>query len=193
MAYYPRIICNTNPRHKHQLTLCEGLPPYKCNGCKEYGANIGYCCSSCQNFTLHEVCGAYPDIYVHTFYPDHEFRFRKKTRLSHKCDACGEDLRGFVYEAPTGNLLKPLRFHPLCIALPTSLNYGGHKEHPLRLIMDTGGIFSCSRCNENKSGWSYRCDDMACRLRVDLNCVKVDNHALSNHGIASMNHGSFKR
>ncbi|GLJ45893.1 hypothetical protein SUGI_0966140 [Cryptomeria japonica] len=190
MASYPKIICNSNPRHKHELTLCQGLYPYNCNGCKENGANIGYRCSDCQIFTLHEVCGAYPDVLVHPFYPTYEFKFRKKTRLNHECDACGEDLRGFVYEAATGNLLRPLRLHPLCVALPTCLNYGVHKEHPVKLILGTGGSFNCSRCHKNKSGWSYRCDNIACRFRVDLGCVKDDIDVL---GARNCNHENWHR
>jgi len=79
-----------------------------------------------------------------------------------------------VYEAATGNLLRPLRLHPLCLALPTCLNYEVHKEHSVKLIMGTGGSFTCSRCNKSKSGWSYRCDNVGCRFRVDLGCVKDD-------------------
>ncbi|GLJ45889.1 hypothetical protein SUGI_0966080 [Cryptomeria japonica] len=191
MESYPKIVSNTNPRHMHPLILCEDLSPYKCNGCKEYGANIGYRCNFCPHFTLHQVCGAYPDTFVHPFYPAQEFKFRKKTCFRHDCDACGEALKGFVYESPRPDSMRPLRLHPLCVALPTTLDYGGHEDHPVQLIMETGGTFVCSRCNESKSGWSYRCDEMACRLRVDLMCVKVDINGLPEHGIATMKYGSW--
>ncbi|KAH9293234.1 hypothetical protein KI387_041562, partial [Taxus chinensis] len=145
-------------------------------------------CNSCPKFTLHRACAELPDKYEgHPFYVN-PFTFRKKTRLPHDCSACGEPLEGFLFSSPTDGV----RLHPLCINLPRTLTYGGHRDHPLQLLM-TGGKFNCSRCNEDKHFWSYRCEEIVCKLRVDLNCVKVDLHGISEHGFLRAAPGSRRK
>lgn len=180
------VLFNAN-RHEHELLLFEGLPAYTCSGCKEYGANRGYKCKissgSCMNFTLHEVCAALPDDIQHPFRSDVIIKFRSKTFLRHHCSACCEVIKGFVFETERHNR----RLHPLCIALPKILDYGGHANHKLKIV--TGDLkrkaYTCSACDGyiRCGGWRYRCEDVACKVYVDPSCAKNDIFGLSEHGI----------
>ncbi|GLJ45891.1 hypothetical protein SUGI_0966100 [Cryptomeria japonica] len=97
-------------------------------------------CSLCPNFALHQVCGAYPDTFVHPFIQPRSLNSARRPILDIYCDACGEAPKGFVYESLRPNSLRPLRLHPLCVALPTTLNYDGHLDHPVQLIREMGNI-----------------------------------------------------
>ncbi|GLJ45888.1 hypothetical protein SUGI_0966070 [Cryptomeria japonica] len=170
-------------RHEHNICSYEGLQPYTCSGCKEKGANFGFKCHLCPDFTLHDACAAIPDKYVHPFYSNFPLQFRPKTRLPrHHCDGYGEVLRGFVFESPS----RDLRLHPLSMALPKILSIGGQKNHRLKLVVDNDRKFNCSECERSNSCWRFQCEETACRVWVDLNCAKVDFHGLSDHGIYSV-------
>nr|ABK24844.1 unknown [Picea sitchensis] len=188
----PVVLFNAT-RHEHELLLFEGLPAYTCSGCKEKGANIGYKCninsdsSSCENFTLHELCATLPDAYQHPFHSDVIFKFRPKTSLSHRCNACWDVVRGYVFETERHHLRHELRLHPLCMALPKILDYSGHANHKLKLVRGDlkGKEYACSACDTqiDYGGWRYRCEEMACKVYVDLSCAKIDIFGLSDHGI----------
>lgn len=185
-------------RHEHELLLVEGLPAYTCSGCKEYGANRGYKCkissgSKCESFTLHEVCAALPDAIQHPFISDVIIKFRSKTFLRHHCSACCEVMKGFVFETERHNT----RLHPLCMALPKILDYGGHANHKLKIVTGDlkGKAYTCSACDGYIAcgGWRYRCEDVACKVYVDPSCAKNDIFGLSEHGIhrvASVGHST---
>lgn len=175
-------------RHKHELLLFESLPAYICSGCKENGANRGYKCkissgSGCENFTLHEVCAAVPDVIQDPFRSDVIIKFRSKTLLRHYCSACCEVMKGFVFETERHNT----RLHPLCMALPKILDYGGHANHKLKIVTGDlkGKSYTCSACDGYiaRGGWRYRCEDVACKVYVDPSCAKNDIFGLSAHGI----------
>lgn len=162
-------------RHAHELVRLEDLPAYKCSGCKEFGANIGYKCklndssSSCHDFTLHEVCATLPDALQHPFRSDVTLNFRED-----RCNACWDVVKGYVFESDTHNL----RLHPLCMALPTILDFGGHPNHKLKLVMGDlkGKPQTCSACNSRiESGnWRYGCEQVECNVHVDVSCAKKD-------------------
>jgi len=179
-------------RHKHELLLLEGLPAYTCSGCKEFGANIGYKCkidydsssssSSCHKFTLHHLCATLPDVFQHPFLSDATLKFRPKTLLYHQCSACSDVVKGYVFETER----RDLRVHPLCMALPKTLDFSRHAHHKLKLV--TGDLkgkgYTCSACDTNiDSGWRYRCEEVACKVYVDLSCAKIDIYGLSDFGI----------
>nr|ABK26475.1 unknown [Picea sitchensis] len=190
----PVVLFNAT-RHEHELLLFQGLPVYTCSGCKEQGANIGYKCnidshrpsSSCRNFTLHELCATLPDAYQHPFRSDVSFKFRPKTFRSHRCNACCDVVKGYVFQTERRHLRTELRLHPLCMALPKILDYSGHANHKLKFV--TGDLkgkgYACSACDSqiDSGGWRYRCEDVACKVYVDLSCAKIDIFGLSDHGI----------
>ncbi|GLJ45896.1 hypothetical protein SUGI_0966180 [Cryptomeria japonica] len=179
-----------NSRHEHNICSYEGLQPFTCSGCKEYGANFGFKCQLCPDFVMHKACAVIPDEYVHPFYSNSPLQFRPKTRLPcHHCNGCREVLRGFVFESPSHDL----RLHPLCMALPKVLSYGGHKDHCLKLVVDQKEKFNCAQCSKSNSCWRFQCEETACRLWVDLNCAKVDFHGLSDVGISSIARRSRSR
>jgi hypothetical protein len=183
-----------NPkRHAHELLRSEGLLAYKCSGCEEYGANIGYTCKfkSCHEFTLHEACATLPDAFQHPFRSDVGLKFRPKTYLRRRCNACSDVVKGYVFETEK----RDLRLHPLCMKLPQILSFGGHAKHKLKLVSGfvmssmtgdlKGKAHTCSVCDSqiDSGGWRYRCEEVACKFYVDLSCAKIDNLGLSNYGI----------
>eukprot|EP01018_Ginkgo_biloba_P017763 Gb_08238 [translate_table: standard] len=166
-------------RHEHpdSLILEKRLGLYTCSGCNEYGTGRGYKCKECECI-LHELCATIGNEVHHAFLPpgDH-FQFHWKTQLRHDCDACGELVRGFVFKS------RKWRLHPSCVALPTvGLNFSGHEAHSLKLVRQNGKEYGCSECGEKNSCWAYRCEESSCELRLDLDCVKVGLHGLSQHG-----------
>jgi len=190
-----RVVLFNATRHEHELLLFEGLPAYTCSGCKEKGANIGYKCninsdslsSSCKNFTLHELCATLPDAYQHPFRSDVSFKFRPKTTFRHRCNACWDVVKGYVFETERHHLRHELRLHPLCMALPKILDYSGHANHKLKFVTGDlkGKKYACSACDTqiDSGGWRYRCEEVACKVYVDLSCAKIDIFGLSNYGI----------
>jgi hypothetical protein len=180
-------------RHSHELWRLEGLPAYECSGCKEKGANIGYKCKfnnpslSCHQFTLHEACATLPDDFQHPFRSDVSFKFRSKTSLRHRCNACWDVVKGYVFETEK----RDIRLHPLCMKLPKVLAFGGHANHKLKLLTGfvtgdlKGKAYTCSACDNRiaSGGWRYRCEQAACKVYVDLSCAKIDILGLSKHGI----------
>jgi hypothetical protein len=180
------VVFYNSTRHEHELCLFECMSAYTCNGCNEYGANIGYKCklhesSFCKNFALHEACATLPDIFQHPF--RRLFKFRPKTHLRHHCDACRDVLRGYVFQRPDH-----LRLHPLCMVLPEKLQYGGHAHHQLKLVKGDlkRDAYACSACVKNiKSGrWIYMCEEITCNFCMDLSCAKIDFYGFSDSGIA---------
>lgn len=175
-------------RHADELLRLEGLPPYKCSGCKEFGANIGYKCkhndssSSCQDFTLHEICASFPDALQHPFRSDVTLEFRPKWLRGDRCNACWDVVKGYVFESDTHNL----RFHPLCIGLPTLLDFGGHANHKLKLVMGDlkGKPYTCSACHSHidSANLKYGCEQVECNVHVHVSCVKKEMVGLSNYG-----------
>eukprot|EP01018_Ginkgo_biloba_P006983 Gb_16355 [translate_table: standard] len=152
-----QLALNTD-RHEHPLVWREGLGLYTCNGCKEYGAAKAFYSSLDK---------------------ERQFTFRPKSHLRHHCQACGDVMRGFMFESGG------MRLHPYCMKLPTSLNYSGHPAHRLELILESkSSADKCTVCGEKIKGWMYTCREISCRLKVkvDMSCAKVDFHGLGEHG-----------
>ncbi|GLJ45466.1 hypothetical protein SUGI_0957430 [Cryptomeria japonica] len=168
-------------RHEHGLRLREGLPRYRCSGCKALGADVGYKCGSCPNFVLHRPCADLADEYIHTLFPEHPFNFRRRTRLRHGCDACGKLLRGFVFQSSRG-----MRLHPLCMVVPVRFRHSGHRDHDLQLVVQDEGIYKCKNCDWQNTKWKYRCSNLDCGVRLDMNCAIVDTLRLSEYGITQV-------
>lgn len=167
---------NNATRHEHGLCRLEDLPTYKCNGCKEFGDNVGYRCKfqnpsspSCDNFTLHEACATLPDDYQAL--PARLFKFRPRTKLRHHCDACQDVVKGFFFETE-----RHVKLHPLCMVLPRTLMYSRHADH--ELVMNDLELheYTCNACNKqiDSGGWRYQC----AQYKVDLSCAKIDIHRL---------------
>jgi len=115
----------THPSHPHDLVLGSAEEPYQCDGCKEVGFGPCFKCEQC-NFNLHEECAMPEPSAFHPFFSKCDFRFYENAPGSSDrfCDACGKDVRGFVYQCSHENDL-----HPCCMKLQRTLIGDGVKLH----------------------------------------------------------------
>ncbi|XP_028765429.1 uncharacterized protein LOC114723403 [Neltuma alba] len=116
-----------HPWHPHplRLNLDEEEKRFKCSGCKEHGLGPRYQCAVNCPFVLHELCfNVSPDDppRTHEFMGNCEFQFLRKPpggpnrRL---CDACGCDIRGFLYHDMRRNVHD---LHPRCLNLKRTIS-----------------------------------------------------------------------
>ncbi|KAF6137619.1 hypothetical protein GIB67_036202 [Kingdonia uniflora] len=154
-------ICH--PTHSHpKLKLEYSEIPFNCDGCKEAGIGFKYKCMQCE-FDLHKVCAVPSPIITHPFYKKCEFRFhyRPPGTTLRLCDACGNDVLGFVYHCSRCGF----DLHPCCANLPQVLNDG---EKNLYLCHKLSS--PCFRCGGKGSRWSYKSSCKSYNLHVS--CVK---------------------
>ncbi|KAF9602860.1 hypothetical protein IFM89_031806 [Coptis chinensis] len=154
-------ICHpAHPNHKLRLEYTE--VPFNCDGCKEAGIGLKYKCTQCE-FDLHKACAMAPPTITHPFYKKCEFRFyhHPPGQVMRICDACRDDILGFVYHCNRCGF----DLHPCCANLPHILDDG---EHNLYLYLKLSSL--CHRCGGQGSGWSYRSDCKNYNLHVS--CVK---------------------
>ncbi|KAL0007239.1 hypothetical protein SO802_008741 [Lithocarpus litseifolius] len=149
-----------HPSHpQHTLTLVALQQPYSCNGCMQRGFRLGdiscYECKQC-DFHLHEEC-AMPESYAfHKFFKTYKFKFVENVQGERRCDACGKDVLGFVYQSQCQHK-DPYDLHPCCMKLQPTLNVDGVK---LCLRKKVSSRLKCLLCGskniaENLEGWSY--------------------------------------
>ncbi|KAB1209864.1 hypothetical protein CJ030_MR6G004346 [Morella rubra] len=149
-----------HPQHKLKLEYSE--IPFNCEGCKEAGIGFQYKCLQCE-FHLHKACAVAPPSFCHSFYNRCEFQFlyAPPGPAMRICDACRDDVLGFVYHCKACGF----DLHPCCANLPHVLNDG---EQNLYLCHKLSS--SCHRCGGKGPGWSYRSQCKAYNLHVS--CVK---------------------
>ncbi|KAG7011836.1 hypothetical protein SDJN02_26742, partial [Cucurbita argyrosperma subsp. argyrosperma] len=146
----------------HNLNLSHTDTPFNCAGCHEAGIGFNYQCLQC-DFTLHKLCAMAPPKITHPFYPKcaFDFFFSPPGAAARFCDACRNDVSGFVYHCKRCGF----DLHPCCANLPQVLDDG---EHDLYLSMKLSG--PCHRCGGRGPGWSYK---SKCRsYNLHLSCVK---------------------
>ncbi|KAM0953311.1 putative chromatin regulator PHD family [Dioscorea sansibarensis] len=157
-----------HPCHpEHKLNPENKESPYTCYGCREIGFFTRYTCSepSC-NFYLHKDCVSPPDTTTHHFFPDCNFVFLTSGKPGRYCDACGRDIKGYVYHCFTcGNDL-----HPCCASLP---RFNEDVEITMELKKKVSS--KCNFCGkkEVRKGartWSYvsKCKE----YNFHISCVK---------------------
>ncbi|XP_042495672.1 uncharacterized protein LOC122074774 [Macadamia integrifolia] len=155
------IFHSSHPQHKLKLQYTE--VPFNCDGCKEAGIGLKYKCEQCE-FDLHKACAVAPPISTtHPFYKKCEFRFyeRPPGNVMRICDACRNDVLGFVYHCNKCGF----DLHPCCANLPQVLDDG---KHNLYLCLKLSS--SCHCCGGKGPGWSYRSECKNYNLHVS--CVK---------------------
>ncbi|XP_028791814.1 uncharacterized protein LOC114747632 [Neltuma alba] len=170
-----------HPLHRHPVRLKrhEGNT-FKCTGCKELGLGPRYhCVKNCDDFVLHEACfKARPRdrSRIHPLMGNCRFQFLWEPPggpNSRLCDACGKDVRGFLYHDKSKHKLD---LHPCCMNLKSTMSdpYGR-----MTLILKDKMPSKCVKCErkdlkvqskEPFGGWSYVSSCGKCCYHVY--CVK---------------------
>ncbi|XP_054817674.1 uncharacterized protein LOC129317364 [Prosopis cineraria] len=110
-----------HPRHpQHPIIFKSEGDPFKCSGCVEEGYGPRYQCheTGCL-FVLHDHCArARPrdGPRFHPFMKESLFEFLWEPPGTEErcCDACGQDIRGFLYRDQSEN---DFDLHPCCMNL----------------------------------------------------------------------------
>ncbi|KAJ0983989.1 hypothetical protein J5N97_002345 [Dioscorea zingiberensis] len=173
----------SHPGHKLKMVNMEKL--FRCDGCLELGFGSCYTCTdsgtSC-NFHLHKDCAlacTEVPIISHPFFPKLQFHFLRKGGRNRYCDACGRDIKGYVYHCGvTGYDL-----HPCCAKLPRVLSCRdivSEDGEEVRLFLKNKVTSKCYKCGEKKlciSGkkksintWSYVSENP--KVHFHVSCVK---------------------
>ncbi|KAF9674740.1 hypothetical protein SADUNF_Sadunf10G0158300 [Salix dunnii] len=140
---------------EHFLLLKYPKEPYRCEGCKELGFGPGYECEheDCC-FYLHEECANATPSAFHSFLKcSLKFHSRAPQGDGRICDACGQDVLGFVYQCKHKN---PHDYHPSCLKLQRTLT----AEDGTRLHLKKKLPSKCLNCGSTRTsngikGWSY--------------------------------------
>ncbi|KAJ6350240.1 hypothetical protein OIU78_006412 [Salix suchowensis] len=145
-----------HPSHgQHYLLLKLPHEPYWCNGCMGLGFGPCYECEheAC-GFYLHEECANAAPSTSHPFSKcSLKFHYNAPQGDARYCDACGEDVSGFVYQCSHKH---PHDYHPRCLKLPRTLTAGDGLILQLRKELPS----KCLRCGSRKTsnriqGWCY--------------------------------------
>ncbi|KAJ6325255.1 hypothetical protein OIU76_012354 [Salix suchowensis] len=139
----------------HFLLLKYPQEPYKCEGCKELGFGRCYECEheDC-SFYLHEECAHATPSAFHSFLKcSLKFHPRAPQGGERFCDACGQDVLGFVYQCKHK---RPHDYHPSCLKLKRTLI----TEDGTRLHLKEKPPSKCLNCRSSRTsngikGWSY--------------------------------------
>ena len=145
------------PAHKFEK---KNYPkPYWCDGCKEPGYGSRY---KRDDVELHRECLFPSRTKSHEFFPGDTFKFLKKTPGENErcCDACGMDVKGFVYHCEA----KKWDLHPFCHKLKNKMEIDGVK---FQLCCNKVPERKCLFCKKKKlpngvrgiPGWSYVSDE----------------------------------
>ncbi|MCL7025692.1 hypothetical protein MKW94_006160, partial [Papaver nudicaule] len=124
-----------------------------------------YRCEEC-NYDLHPDCISAASSISHPFYRKCNFKFLKSPRGERLCDACGGDVKGFVYHCEKSGR----DLHPCCSKLPIQIESEG-----VKLNLQEKLTVECSWCGKRRlshkvTGWSYvsTCNE----FHFHVNCVK---------------------
>lgn len=156
---------------EHFLLLKHPRKPYECDGCKGLGLGPCYKCEheDC-NFYLHEECAKATPSASHPFSKcTLRFHSRAPQKGERYCDACGQDVLGFVYQCKHNK--NPHDYHPSCLKLQRTLTADDGTRLHLREKLPS----KCLNCGSRKTsngikGWSYV---SSCgQYRYHVACVK---------------------
>ncbi|WVZ04613.1 hypothetical protein V8G54_017959 [Vigna mungo] len=164
-------VCPSHP--ERQMQLKPQGSPYRCSGCREVGFGRSYHCEkkNC-GYILHEECATAVSLAFHRFFPRSHFEFYEKApghRVRY-CDACGNDVLGFVYHcSSTGYDL-----HPCCLKLKDSIS---DEEGLVSLELCQKVPSKCVQCKHKNvvdgiRGWSYVSSDSGGKCCYHVWCVK---------------------
>uniref|UniRef100_A0A0E0AV52 DC1 domain-containing protein n=1 Tax=Oryza glumipatula TaxID=40148 RepID=A0A0E0AV52_9ORYZ len=180
-----------HPAHKLKLITADdaGAGRFVCDGCKELGG-AGCARYECEeagcDFDLHAPCALAPDVL-----PAGRALVEPPTAAPDDgdvrvCDACGDDVRGFVYHC----FDRDLDLHPCCAHLPGRVALGG-----AAFELSSGGTAPrrCLLCTEEGSRphlrrnyWTYSSDDLDGEaMHLHVACVKRMAYESSSAGSSS--------
>ncbi|TYH37034.1 hypothetical protein ES332_D12G013500v1 [Gossypium tomentosum] len=111
-------------------------------------------------YTRPALCHPLPSLF-HFIKNEFQFNYRPPGQHMRICDACRNDVLGFVYHCKRCDF----DLHPCCANLPQVLDDG---EHNLYLCFKLSS--SCHHCGGKGPGWSYRSQCKSYNLHVA--CVK---------------------
>ncbi|CAO2188666.1 unnamed protein product [Urochloa humidicola] len=159
----------SHPAHKLELVDTAGAP-FKCDGCKEPGDGPRYTCGcGGGSFDLHPSCALAEDTVAPPLFGGATFEFLPEPPApsgGRICDACGDDVRGFVYHCSG----RGLDLHQPCAALRASVTHGGHA---FELQNKAGG--RCIICRQNgrrRNFWAYRSRYDGRSVYLHVACMK---------------------
>ncbi|KAJ6983150.1 hypothetical protein NC653_026078 [Populus alba x Populus x berolinensis] len=156
---------------EHFLLLKHPREPYECDGCKGLGLGPCYECEheDC-DFYLHEECAKATPSASHPF-SKYSLRFHSRAPQKGErcCDACGQDVLGFVYQCKYKK--KTHDYHPSCLKLQRTLTADDGTRLHLREKLPSKCLNCGSRETSNGiEGWSYV---SSCgQYRYHVACVK---------------------
>lgn len=142
---------SAHPEHELKRVTSGGAP-FRCDGCMQPGDGPGYRCDLC-HFDLHTCCALPSATLEHPLFGGCTFAFLHEPPASaggRVCDACGDDVHGFVYHCSG----RGLDLHPCCAFLPERIVQDG-RAFELR----KGASRRCGMCGENgrrRWYWAYR-------------------------------------
>ncbi|KAH6796532.1 hypothetical protein C2S52_021086 [Perilla frutescens var. hirtella] len=182
--------------HPHTLIQKEVWNIPTCAICEEDIVRIGYYCSisdSC-NFQIHVGCaqsaavvqrsaGGERSRMNHPSHPQHELTllWRPGRSCLFRCDACNTVQKGSSYIC----IVCQYWIHESCAALPATLQYHHHRDHPLSLAYQLPleyikYNFKCDACFKDLLPiyWVYHC--ALCRYVVHINCAMKTSPAATS-------------
>lgn len=150
----PPLVISHSAHTSHQLELVTtGGAPFRCDGCMQPGDGPRYSCKPC-SFDLHTCCALPPATLQHALFKKYTFAFNNEPPPPagrRVCDACGDDVIGFVYHCRE----RDLDLHPCCALLPERIVQDG-RAFELR----KGASRRCGLCGgangRRRKFWAYR-------------------------------------
>ena len=176
----PAVISHSaHTAHKLKLVTTAG-DPFRCDGCMQPGDAHRYRCEPC-NFDLH-ICCALPAATVqHALFKECTFTFHHEPPAPascRRCDACGDDVDGFVYHCGERDL--DLDLHPCCAQLPVRFVQDGQAFELRKEASRRCGF--CGDKGHRRKFWAYRSYyDAGEVLYLHVGCLK-DAHRTRNIG-----------
>ncbi|BAF23681.1 uncharacterized protein [Oryza sativa Japonica Group] len=171
-----------HPEHELTLAATAGAP-FRCDGCQEPGGDgPRYRCAPC-NFDLHTDCALPPATLQHPLLfkgGGCTFVFLREppapAAASRQCDACGDDVRGFVFHCAD----RDLDLHPCCASLEDRIVTGGGGDGDGRVFELTKAASSsssrrrCGVCGDKsrRTFWFYRGRFDGEDVFIHVACVK---------------------
>ncbi|KAJ1686962.1 hypothetical protein LUZ63_018352 [Rhynchospora breviuscula] len=141
--------------HEHTLIKRTDLAPFKCDGCQQFGYNVGYSCSEKCDFQLHPPCTEKFGTYIRLRHFKCNFiHLREPPEKPAICAICDDAVNAYVYSCADEGCTN--RLHPSCAALPHVLKV---REDGVLLDLKKTINKRCYICRERELGghrtWSY--------------------------------------
>ncbi|XP_021739805.1 uncharacterized protein LOC110706215 [Chenopodium quinoa] len=187
------------PTHlNNYLRQKEHMKTYNCDGCKMDGHGQSYMCTKC-DYVLHLQCMFPSNKIAPSFLQnDKIFEFMKEPRPLPKpsykryCDACGFEVKGFVYHC----FKMGFDLHPCCASLGSHLEIDGQiftlKKDSAPKKCDLCGTDDAKKSDVIDSGWFYasKNKDYKCHVSCIMNLAiksTIKGNSSINDGMALAN------